>query len=530
MHPTLLIGLDGATFSVLDGLMERGIMPFLDELCRGGARAVLQSTAHPLTPPAWTTVMTGRGPGQHGIFDFLKWTVREEQAYFTLNNFRDIRCETIFSMVNRSGGKATVLNFPLTAPPPKLDGAVVPGLVSWRHLRRNVWPAELFDELRGLPGFSAKALSWDFENERKALHDLPDHELEAWVRFHIEREDQWARIARHLLQRRPTPLFAVMFDGVDKLQHACWRWLDPKFRPGHLTPVEQRIDELCLAYFRRLDDHVRDLVRLAGAGARTIIVSDHGFGPSTRLFRVNKWLEQQGCLQWQADVGAADPPRPALAGGRTVPLDWARTVAYAPSAASNGICIRVRGPHDATGIDPADYAALRARLVDGLLAIEDPLGQGRLVRRVLVREAAFPGAWCHAAPDLTLELCDHSFVSVLNEEPIACARRGVVGTHAPNGIVVAHGPDVACGARPGPQSILNVAATVLYSLGLPIPEDLESVVMHELFTAERWRGVPPRMGAPTQPAASAPDRAGAEATTEQDSLVLDQLRALGYLE
>ena len=34
MGPTLLIGLDGATFTVLDPFMEQGLMPFLGELMR----------------------------------------------------------------------------------------------------------------------------------------------------------------------------------------------------------------------------------------------------------------------------------------------------------------------------------------------------------------------------------------------------------------------------------------------------------------------------------------------------------------
>jgi predicted AlkP superfamily phosphohydrolase/phosphomutase len=530
MHPTLLIGLDGATFAVLDRLVERGVMPFLGELYRQGARAELQSTPHPLTPPAWTTVLTGRGPGQHGVFDFLKWSVQGDSAFFTLNNFRDIRCETIFSMVNRAGGRAAALNFPLTAPPPQLEGEVVPGLLSWRHLRRNVWPPELFQEIKQLEGFSAKALSWDFENERKALHDLPDEELEGWVQFHIEREEQWARIARHLLARRAAPLFAVMFDGVDKLQHGCWRLLDPPFRPAEPTEVEHRIEALCHDYFARLDGYLRELAAMAGPLARLFLVSDHGFGPSRRIFRVNKWLESQKLLYWSAEDsdGAARPKR--LISGRMVPLDWNRTLAFSPSAASNGICIRVRGQHDPVGIHPEEYAPFREQLIDQLLSIEDPLGQGKLVQRVLVREEVFPGACCQQAPDLTLVLRDHSFVSVLNEEPVAAVRRRVVGTHYPQGIIVARGPGIEEGARPGGQSILDVAATLLYSLGLPIPEDLEGSVMRQLFTADHLRREPPRQGSPTRFADHSQEVAGKSDSTGQDRLVLDQLRALGYLE
>ena len=68
----VFIGLDGATFSILDPLMQDGTMPFLAKFTVKGVRAVLHSTPHPLTPPAWTSMVTGRSPGEHGIFDFVK--------------------------------------------------------------------------------------------------------------------------------------------------------------------------------------------------------------------------------------------------------------------------------------------------------------------------------------------------------------------------------------------------------------------------------------------------------------------------
>ena len=66
MARVMLIGLDGATFSVLEELADSGVMPFLGELLRTGARAELLSTVPPLTPPAWTSLATGRSPGHDG--------------------------------------------------------------------------------------------------------------------------------------------------------------------------------------------------------------------------------------------------------------------------------------------------------------------------------------------------------------------------------------------------------------------------------------------------------------------------------
>src|SRR5262245_7373526 len=191
---TLLIGLDGATFTVLDALMEDGTMPFLGQFVARGTRAVLRSTPNPLTPPAWTSLATGRGPGVHGIYDFIRSQERDGEMYFTLNNFRDIRSETIWSMASRQGRTVTSLNFPLMAPPPSVAGHVVPGLTSWRHLRRSVHPPGLHERLLAIPGLSFKDMAWDFELEKKAARVVPPEEYESWIRFHIARERHWADV------------------------------------------------------------------------------------------------------------------------------------------------------------------------------------------------------------------------------------------------------------------------------------------------------------------------------------------------
>ena len=64
---TVLIGLDGATFSILDPLMADGHMPFLRDFLKKSFRANLLSTPNPLTPPAWVSMVTGRSPGNYAV-------------------------------------------------------------------------------------------------------------------------------------------------------------------------------------------------------------------------------------------------------------------------------------------------------------------------------------------------------------------------------------------------------------------------------------------------------------------------------
>ena len=262
---TLFIGMDGATFTVLDDLTKANggepVMPFLSRIYAEGTRAKLRSTPNPLTPPAWVSLMTGRGPGNHGVYDFIRAEERGDDVYFTLYDARDCRVETIWSIASRQGKRVCALNFPFTAPPPsELNGTIVPGFIPWRHLRRNSYPENIYERVKAIPEFDPQELAWDFEREKQAVDELSDGDRENWVRYHLPREKQWFKIAEHLMREDQPDLMAVLFDGVDKLQHQAWPYVDPNLQKGELSGFHQRMRELSLSYFRQLDGFIEKLV------------------------------------------------------------------------------------------------------------------------------------------------------------------------------------------------------------------------------------------------------------------------------
>jgi len=534
VHQTILVGLDGATFSILDALIADGHMPCLRSLMADGVRGELLSTANPLTPPAWTTLMTGREPGDHGIFDFIWAEERGDRVYFTLNNFRDIQVETIWTMVSRAGGRVTSLNFPLMAPPPAVAGSIVPGLVSWKHLRRNVYPPELYVKLQALPGFRPKEAAWDFDKEKRATQVFPEAEREEWVSSHIRRDQQWFEVFRYLVRHDPSDLTAMVIDGVDKIQHVCWDQLDPNYHQRDTTRRGCWLRQLCVDYFRQLDAFLGEVMDLAGPDGRILLASDHGFGKTEQVFRLKLWLSEQGYLRW-APIDKLDPDEQQkidkLVTKHFVYLDWKNTIAYAGSPATNGIHIRMAGDSSPGGIPEAEYEPLRDRLIDQLLQIRDPVTGAQVVTRVLKREEAFPGRHNHRAPDLTLILNDHGFISTLNKEPVIWTRPRVAGAHRPEGVFLAWGPGIPKGAVLSQQPMLDVAPTLLYSLGLPIPADLEGKVIEEAFDLSHLRAHPVRIGPPTEPPDNYVTRTARTARAEEEErVILERLRALGYVE
>src|SRR5262249_48616942 len=154
----------------------------------------------------------------------------------------------------RHGLRASVLNFPLMFPPPQIDGYIVPGWMPWKQLRLGCSPAHVFDRLKGLPGFNARELAMDTNLEAKALEGCQPDEYKEWIELHIAREQQWLRVVQMLIQEDPCALMAVLFDGVDRIQHLCWRFIDPAYAGEVRTRWEQEVRARCLAYFRQLDD------------------------------------------------------------------------------------------------------------------------------------------------------------------------------------------------------------------------------------------------------------------------------------
>jgi len=531
MSRTLFIGLDGATFTVLEPLTQdlpgEGVtMPFMRRVLTSGFRSALRSTPHPLTPPAWTSLMTGRSPGHHGVYDFVRFDDRGHEVFFTLYDSRDIRTETIWSIASRQNRTVASLNFPMMAPVFEVNGSLVPGFVSWKHLRMNVSPPALYNRLKAIEGFDAKKLAWDFERESQIGEMMTQAELEAWVDSHMPREEQWFQIARMLLEQDDPDLFAVMFDGTDKLQHQVWHVLDPRRLAKGLNDDDRRLRKMVLNYFRTLDGYIERLVELAGPNAQVFFASDHGFTGAEYVFRVNSFLGERGYLTWHKSDGSVADKRREDA--NFAYLDWENTTAYCPTPSSNGIVIRVAQTEGGPGIRPEEYESFRAKLIDDLMSIKHPETGGPFIREILLREEVFGGAACDAAPDLTLVLHDYGFVSVRNRNPVLEKRPLVVGTHHPDGIFLAAGKGIEmCNAES--MAIMDVAAVLLYSLGIPVPEDFEGRVPDEIFSADHLMRFPVQYGAATRSGGELPKPEGTVSAHDKEK-ILDQLRALGYLE
>lgn len=530
----IIFGLDGATYTVLDDLVQRGVMPFLGGLFERQSRSLLMSTVPPLTPPAWTSLVTGRTPGHHGILNFLQYESADSQ-YVRVVTAREVCCETLWSMANRHGRRAGCLNFVAHNPAPKVDGYIVPGWVAWRWVKNQSHPKDLVARLQhAILGFDVKELAMNFSEEEKAVAGTFNEEYEPWIDLHIKRERQWFNILKYQYAKDPTDLTAVVFDGVDKLQHLCWEFLDPNLEPADPSPAFLKVRERCWDYFRQIDGFLRDTVAMAGRDAHIFIASDHGFTGSHEILYINTWLAEQGYLTWNEQTPVRGDDSLEVRGERPYHLhafNMEKTRAYARSASSNGIHIAVKGVRGEHGIEPGQYERFRAELIDRLMTeCIDPATGEPLITKLWTKEEAFSGPKESMAPDITVETRDFGNFSVLRSDVVLKPRQGVMGFHHPEGVFIALGPGIReGGAFLDPLQIIDVAPTVLYAMGLPIPEELQGRVATEFFTPKYVSAHAIQTETPRTPDAVS-EESDAELEQEDDPQILMRLKALGYIE
>ncbi|GAJ07785.1 unnamed protein product, partial [marine sediment metagenome] len=67
---TIIIGLDGVPFGMIKDFAETGVMPNTAELISQGIFKKMNSSIPEVSSVAWSSIITGQNPGQHGIFGF----------------------------------------------------------------------------------------------------------------------------------------------------------------------------------------------------------------------------------------------------------------------------------------------------------------------------------------------------------------------------------------------------------------------------------------------------------------------------
>jgi predicted AlkP superfamily phosphohydrolase/phosphomutase len=221
-------------------------------------------------------------------------------------------------------------------------------------------------------------------------------------------------------------------------------------------------------------------------------------------------------------------------------IDWSRTQVYATydELVSRGLRINLLGREPQGIVRPgAEYEALRNSLVKKIEALRRPDSGEEVVNKVHLRENLYHGPHADAAPDLVIEWRDEAFFStrptadstqIDGECPVKLSNLQTTGDHRPNGILIAYGRGIREDRRIGPFDIKDVASTVLYAMGVPVPRNMDGRVLTELFEDSYLANRPIIWGSTTSEASTGSKTSGY--TEEETRVIRERLRGIGYLE
>ena len=447
----LIAGLDSAPADLV--LREfREELPVLSGLMARGLSGEMTSCHPPITIPAWLVMASSRSPGSLGLYGFRH---RRGHSYHNgwIANSQAIPGGTLWDILGKAGRQVCLVGVPPSYPPYPVNGHLISCFITPDSTKPYCYPSTLKGEIEGLVGeyiFDAEFRTDDRDKLLERLYEMTRRRFQ---------------VIEYLLTKKSWDLAQFVEIGVDRVQHAFWKYFDPQhhlYQPGH--PYARVI----LDYYRFLDQKLGEVLSHLDSDTAVLVVSDHGAKGMKGAFCVNQWLMEEGYLVLK------EPPT-GVSTLEKVEVDWARTRAWGWGGYYARIFLNVQGREAQGVIPPQDYEAEREKLREKLLAVRDP--QGRPMANKVHRPEELYDQCQGDIPDLMVYFDDLSWRSAGTVGHPGCyLEENDTGpddaVHDYKGIFILSHPELREGRRLPTLDILDVAPTVLGLLGIPQPPQM----------------------------------------------------------
>lgn len=509
----VVIGLDGATFDIIDPLTKKGKLPNLHYLIQRGVRGILESTMPPLSPVAWTSFMTGTNPGKHGIFDFFG--LRRGSYHFQVNNSTLRKAESLWSIISRNGKKVGIMNIPVTYPVEKVNGFMISGLGTPSTKSTFTYPEDLHQEI--LSKIGSYILNPDYITNSDPSNPRYISEMSNTMDNHLD-------TVKYLMKTKDWDLFIYVITATDEIQHDCWKCMDQNHH-SYNEQLNKKYGDFIFRIYEKADKAVGEIMDLSGSNTTFIIMSDHGHGPLHKFFFLNNWLMREGyfCFTpgYQKNMKyqvinlfkkLSDKcllPLGMYANNQSIQkliarcrgtiigisssyhinnIDWGKTTAFCEGSFP-AIYINSEGKFP-KGIVKAgeEYDILRNQIINKLLYLDDPHTGKRVVKTIFRPEEIYHGEYIKNAPDLICVLNNgYHGGGELEQLYFGHQSNDLFGNHRwssqhnMEGIFIAAGPNISSNKIIANAQIIDLAPTILHLLGLPISQNMDGKVLEDIF-------------------------------------------------
>ena len=454
MRKALLIGLDCAA---PDLLFNRFIdkLPNFRKLMNTGIYGRLRSSDPPITIPAWTVMASSRNPGHLGMYGFRH---RKDNDYtkIWIATSLNIKDKRIWDYVSEQGGKSCVIAVPRSFPPRPVDGWLVGGFITPDTTGSYTHPPQLKDEISEV---------------------VPDYEVD--VEFRIEDKDNLEKdlfsltrrhfkLVKHMLRTKDWSFTMFVEIGLDRVHHAFWKYFDEKH---HMHEPGNRFEHVMEDYYVLLDSEVGEIMDIVDQDTAIMVASDHGGKPMKGAFCVNSWLIEEGLLKLKTPVEEVTRLN-------DTDVDWENTVAWGWGGYYARIFLNVKYREQNGVINPENYERVRDKIAEKIRNIKGPNGENWNTE-VLKPEEIYTETKGDP-PDLMVYFDDLYWRSAGTiGHPSIYLPENDTGpddaVHDKHGLYIYHDPKEDHKGRNLDANILDIAPTILKSMGIHVPSDLSLI-------------------------------------------------------
>jgi predicted AlkP superfamily phosphohydrolase/phosphomutase len=559
MKKTLIAVLDAACWEYLDPLLQSGRLPIMQQLIDAGTRGELRSTMPAWTPAAWGSIVTGKNPGKHGVFD-MRW-LRPGTYDFLMMKSRVRMGVPFWQRLNQQGIRVGLVNVPFIHPPDPVDGFIVTGFGTPTSVPDITYPQDIKEWIENQFG-----------------------PYEPWLRFEtLKNSSAEEKIIADIKHQENQVLIAEELAGKYQVDVLLINLMVPD-HANHLLPKMEQIENaIC-----RTDEHLGMLLQ-SFQPDNVVVMSDHGSRRVKGDFFLHHWLRDQGyCVQRQRTRSERSDAlnwilfawfknRWGLSGidekiirsivkrftvmmpdrvnrkfwnmiEASVPfarqsylfsekLDFVQSKLYYGSPRSGLLYFNLVGRDPDGVIPPEEKPTLSAEVTEKLQKIVDPDTGQSLFTNVYSSEELYKGPALDHAPDLVLDFYDSNWNALAtfgrgsraenlrNKYFVSNWRE--FGHHSRDGIFIFTGPDFGNGSASHAGHVMDIPATLLYLYNVPIPEDYDGRVMTEAMAPELIANQPISY----QPGEDeVPFSYEDPYSDEQTEELEERLRMLGYLD
>lgn len=517
----IILGLDGATLSLIEPWVDSGDLPNFEYLLDESVSGELESTIPEITVPAWPAFATGRDPTELDMYGFTHFNRDTQENDLSHDEFVPGK---MWDVVDDQGGSSVVFNIPGSYPWQAITGTIIAAAPEYKD--EYAHPPERWDELH------------DLVDGYKLRNDRAPGSRE-YVDLSIELVDKRFDAFEHFIQRDDPDLAVGLIRATDRVAHHYWGQNSTPSVDTPIFEVYERVDE---RLGRFLDNHADEDI---------IVMSDHGFEKVRSMFAPNHVLEREGIVSLN-DSGST---KKAAMGSvrdfasRTLEtfglLTFARKV-IPESALTDVPTGQNLGLENAISLGRIDWERSEAIADVGqkstliYVLSEDPGEIAATITRLkrVLREAAVESELSVRFEELERGGPHTPDLAMIIETPEvhASSRFDVdaplfdvdTSGHAREGILFARGPSFRDGSIDGAQ-ITDIAPTVLHSLGYKLPNSIDGDVL-DIFAD----GSEPALNDPGTydfvDGESPESSGGIGSDDDKEDEVKNRLRELGYLE